>query len=140
MSLGYIGYCTLEIEDACSFVYIYSGRNWNLPKDEADALEADEGFFTIRKDALEEPEIHSKVVRSPGARRTRWTKIVPHFPNIGQHLDDGGIVIDELCGVDKRESGETGTRLPRIVHNLLVSIFVRYMIDGKVPDRESFIQ
>lgn len=140
MSLGYLGRCHLEDEDEKYAVYSYSGENWNLDKAEAAQLEAIVGAFTISKGSLEEPEVHVKRVRKPNGRKVLQEKVITHVPSIGEHVRAGGIVIDELCGVDRKEFEETGSPLPRIVRQLLYKVFEGYMQDGKLPVDTSFIQ
>ena len=84
--------------------YSYSGENWNLDKAEAAQLEAIVGAFTISKEALEEPEVHVKRVRKPNGRKVLQEKVITHVPSIGEHVRSGDIVIDELCGVDRKNS------------------------------------
>ncbi|WP_373577090.1 hypothetical protein [Parafannyhessea umbonata] len=95
-------------------------------------------MFTIQKSALEEPEIHEKVVRGPNGRKRLVRKKITHFPHIDVHMEDGTVRVDELCGVDVafKESG----RYPRCALILIRKVFGRYMEDGVIPDREGFVQ
>ncbi len=140
MGLGYLGRCHLEAEDGEAAVYSYTGTNANLPRDDWDRLESIAGSFTIRKDALEEPEVHVRRVRKPNGRRVIEQKVITHFPSLHDHLRDGGIVVDDLCGADKIEFKGTGNPLPRIVCRLLYAVYKSYMLNGKLPEDEAFIQ
>ncbi|MBR3312844.1 MAG: hypothetical protein IKG18_01760 [Atopobiaceae bacterium] len=140
MGLGYDGRCRMEAEDGESAVYSYTGMNANLPREDWDRLESIAGSFTIRKDALEEPEIHVKRVRKPNGRRVIEQKVITHVPSLHDHMRDGGIVVDDLCGADRIEFEGTGNPLPRIVCRLLYAIYKSYMLDGKLPKDEAFIQ
>ena len=93
--------------------------NANLPCEDWDRLESIAGSFTMRKDALEEPEIHVKRVRKPNGRRVVEQKVITHTSSLMDHVRDGGIVVDELCGADVIEFDGTGSPLPRIVCRLL---------------------
>lgn len=46
-------------------------------------------MFTIQKSALEEPEIHEKVVRGANGRKRLVRKKITHFPHIDEHIEDG---------------------------------------------------
>ena len=140
MGLGYQGRCRKEAEDGGAAIYSYTGTNANLPRSEWDRLEAIIGSFTIRKDALEEPEIHVRRVRKPSGRRVIEQKVVTHVPNLREHMRDGGIVVDELCGADRIEFEGTGDPLPRILRQLLYAIYKSYMLKSELPETEAFIQ
>lgn len=138
MSLGYGGVCRKALEDEETVIYTYRGENLNLPRGERERVEAIEGMFTIQKSALEEPEIHEKVVRGPNGRKRLVRKKITHFPNICAHIEDGTVKVDELCGVDVAFK-EQGMH-PRCASILLGRVFQRYMEDGVLPDKEGFIQ
>lgn len=139
MSLGYCGRCVLEAEDEETAVYRYWGEDWNLPEEVRDELEPVPGSFAIAKASLEEPEVRVKTVRRKSGRKMEVEKRVAHTPDIHGHLADGEIVVDEYCGVDRRlmDSHPGG---PRIALGLLHNVYERYMRDGRLPERESFIQ
>ncbi|MGO5267858.1 hypothetical protein ACTQ1D_04140 [Parafannyhessea umbonata] len=65
------------------------GENLNLPRGEEERVEAIEGMFTIQKSALEEPEIHEKVVKGPNGRKRLVRKKIMHFPHIDERIEDG---------------------------------------------------
>lgn len=138
MSLGYGGVCRKALEDEETVIYTYLGENLSLPKDERERVEAIEGMFTIQKSALEEPEIHERVVRGSNGRKRLVRKKITHFPHIDEHIEDGTVRMDELCGVDVafKESG----RYPRCALILITKVFERYMEDAVLPDKESFFQ
>ena len=140
MGLGYSGRCHLEAEDGEAAVYSYTGTNANLPHEDWDRLESIAGSFTIRKVALEEPEVHVRRVRKPNGRRVVEQKVITHTPSLMDHVRDGGIVVDELCGADGIEFEGTGDPPPRIVRQLLYAVYESYMVNGKLPETEAFIQ
>ena len=67
MSLGYGGVCRKALEDEETVIYTYR-ENLNLPRGERERSRPSR-MFTIQKSALEEPEIHEKVVRYRTAAR-----------------------------------------------------------------------
>lgn len=141
MSIGFAGCCWLEDADEELALYSYEGENWNLPKEEARRLEAVRGAFSIRLDALEEPELSVGRAKLPGrCRKAVREKVVTHLPDLSAHLTDGGITVDALCGLDELERAQTGTVLPRVVRLLLYDIYGHYQKHGKLPERGAFIQ
>jgi hypothetical protein len=140
MGLGYQGRCRKEAEDDEVAIYTYTGTNANLPRDDWDRLESVVGSFTIRKDALEEPDIHVRRVRKPSGRRVIEQKVITHVPSLHEHVRNGGIVVDELCGADRIEFGEAGDPLPRILRQLLCAVYKSYMLNSELPETGAFIQ
>ena len=138
MSLGYGGVCRKALEDEETVIYTYRGENLNLPRGEEERVEAIEGMFTIQKPAFEGPEIHEKVVREANGRKRLVRKKITHSPHTEDHIEDGTVRVDELCGVDVafKESG----RYPRCALILITKVFERYMEDGILPDKEGFVQ
>ena len=129
----------MEIEDDALAVYSYAGSNWNLGSEDSRRLEAIPGSFTISKAALEEPRIRLVRKRVSKHHKQVVEKRIPHFPDTHRHLADGGIVLDEPCGVDSLEDTGDG-RLPRIADILIVRVYLHYMKDGALPKEESFLQ
>ena len=100
-----------------------------------------EGGFTVRLDALEEPEVHVRRTKVPGKRhKVVSEKVVKQLPDITSHLEDGDIVIDGYCGVDVLELEGTNAVLPRVVRILLWKVFLHYQGHGELPEGVSFIQ
>jgi hypothetical protein len=95
-------------------------------------------MFTIQKSALEEPEIHERVVRGPNGRKRLVRKKIMHFPHIDERIEDGTVQVDELCGVDIAFK-ESGT-YPRCVFILMRKVFERYMGDGTLEDEGQLFQ
>ena len=128
-------------KDAEFALYSYAGENWNLSEAVWERAEGVEGSFTVRLDALEEPDVHVRRTTVPGQRRKVVTeKLVTHSPDITSHLEDGGIVIDGYCGVDALELEGTDVVLPRVVRILLRKVFLHYQEHGELPEGVSFIQ
>ncbi len=97
MSLGYLGYAKLFIEDEEVVIYEYSGENWNSKESKSgDALVCD-GEVIIKKCSLEEPEIHQKIKRSKNRRKKLETKRIIHFVDIQEKIINGDIIITKKC-------------------------------------------
>ena len=140
VSLGYYGTCHKELEDDAVVIYSYRGEDWNLPKEERGRLEAIPGMFTIQKSTLEEPEIHVKRGRVSKRRKGLIEKRIPRTPDIVGHVRDGGITIDEPCGVDAFDPSPYYGDVPRCAYILLSHVFKHYMMTGELPENEEFIQ
>lgn len=136
MSLGYVGHAQLEVEDTEIAIYSYTGENWNV-QDEAirKRLASTIGQLTIDKSCLIEPELHSKVRKTPNGRKKLVEKIIVRHPDISELISDGSIVVDGLCGVD----AEASDYRPRIYMRLLRIIFESYQLNGRLPEKEGLI-
>lgn len=136
MSLGYVGYARLEVEDDEIAIYSYAGEDWNARDEDAcSALESEEGQFTISKSCLIELAMHRKVKRLPDGRKGRVEKAIVRHPDLAGMMDRGDIVVDKLCGVDAEMSGY---RL--CIHRcLLRHIFESYQLNGRLPKKEGFV-
>lgn len=139
MSLDYVGFCYLEIEDPDYAIYSYRGEDWNLKPEVREQLEHIKGSFTIAKSCLEEPEIHRRVKKTPKGKKKFVEKIIVHTPDINAHIASGDVVIDNLCGVDMIRNKSSFSR-PSIVHSLLDKVFISYQECGHLPDEVCFIR
>lgn len=139
MSLGFAGVCHLEAEDEHTAIYSYRGENWNLDKAVAAEAEKIEGMFTIDKACLVEPEIHSRVRKMPNGRKKLVEKVIPVFVPVMELASEGSIQVDRLCGVDELSLDDSFARL-RIIRNLLHHVFESYQLNGRLPEKEGFIQ
>lgn len=88
MSLGYAGHARLEVEDGEIAICSYASENRNV-RDEGvrNALESEEGQFTISKSCLIELAMHRKVERLPDGGKGRVEKAIVKKP--GSCGDDG---------------------------------------------------
>lgn len=130
------GYCHKELEDDETVVYSYRGDDWDLPDEERGCLAGAEGSFTIRKSALEEPEIRVERGRISKHRRGFVERRIPHLPDVDSHISDGGVTVDSPCGVDELSMCEGGG--PVVAWRLVARLFVRYMQSGSLPDEDAF--
>ena len=136
MSLGYAGHARLEVEDDEIAIYSYTGENRNVRDEGArNALEGEEGQFTVSKSCLVELAMHRKVKRLPNGRKGRVEKAIVRHPDLAGMMDRGDIVVDKLCGVDAEMSGYR----PCIHRCLLRHIFESHQLNGRLPEKEGFV-
>ena len=136
MSLGYVGYARLVVEDEEFAIYEYSGENWNDEKSiSGDAMLLD-GEIQIKKSSLEEPEIHEKIRKLPNHRKKLVTKRITHVVNIQQKIADGDIVIKDC----KNEFSRYGLETKYLATRLLHRIFDEYQKNGRLPEKAGFMQ
>jgi hypothetical protein len=136
MSLGFLGYAKLVAEDSKYALYLYSGENWNSEHSTSGDSVLYDGKIRIKKDSLEEPELHQKLKKMPNHRKKMLTKRITHIPNIVQKLLDGDVQILKPC---KNEFCRYSTEY-YLALSLLHRIFEEYQIIGKLPDKVSFIE
>ena len=139
MSLGYEGVCKLIDQDDELAIYAYSGANINdnYEEQKKHCLDYD-GVLVIHKRCLEEPEIHVKVKRRPSGRKYESVKRITHFPYISDHIQIGDIVIEKECHNAFRRYSTM--EIDYIAHILLIKIFESYQKNGRLPQKEGFIQ
>lgn len=136
MPLGYAGHARLEVADDEIAIYSYTGENWNVRDEGArNALESEEGQFTISKSCLVELAMRRKVKRLPNGRRGRVEKAIVRHSDLAGMMDRGDIVVDKLCGVDTEAFGYR----PCIYRCLLRHIFESYQLNGRLPETEGFV-
>jgi hypothetical protein len=137
MSLGYVGYARLVVEDDEYAIYEYSGENWNDGKSVSGDAMLFDGEIQIKKSSLEEPEIHEKIRKMPNHRKKLVTKRITHFVDIQQKIDNGDIVIIREC---KNEFSRYSTGVRYLATQLLHHIFDEYQENGKLPQKTGFRQ
>ena len=138
MSLGYVGYARLAVEDDEYVVYEYSGENWNDENSASgDALLFD-GEIQIKKASFEEPEIHEKLKKMPNHRKKLVTKRITHVVDVSRKIQDGDIVILKECKNEFYRFSNSGVKY--IALRLLYHIYEEYQETGKIPERTGFMQ
>ena len=139
MSLGNEGTCKLIDQDDEIAIYAYSGANYNGNCEEQKQHRLDyDGVILIHKRCLEEPEIHTSIKRRPSGRKYESVKRITHVPSIDDHIRCGDIVIEkECCNAFRRGSA---SETDNIAHAVLIKIFEFYQKNGRLPDKEGFIQ
>jgi len=139
MSLGYEGVCKLVDQDDELVIYAYSGANYNENYEEQKLHRLDyDGVIMIHKRCLEEPEIQRKMKRRPSGRKFESVKRIVLFPNISDHIKNGDIVIEKECHNAFRRYSTMS--VDYIAHLLLIKIFEFYQENGRLPEKEGFIQ
>lgn len=73
MSMGYGGSCRKFVEDDEFIIYEYFCYDWSRPRF-SNREKFFDGFITIRKAALIEPELREKLRRRPSGRRVKFIK------------------------------------------------------------------
>ena len=139
MSLGYEGVCKLVEQDEEMAIYVYSGANINDNYElrKQHALNYD-GEFLIYKRCLEEPEIHTKIKRSPSGRKYEEVKRITHFSSVAKHIENGDVVIEKECFNAFRRYANA--EIDYIAYRLIEKIFTYYQENGCLPEKEGFIQ
>lgn len=135
MVAGRFGECHKEFEDDRAVVYSYRGEDGSLPGEQAEEAGSVEGSFTIRKSALEEPEISIVRGRLSRHRRGFVERRTPHLPDVEAHFASGEVTV-EPCGVDILAGKDS--ECPPWAYALIVRVLVRYMLDGELPQEECF--
>lgn len=136
MSLGYVGNAKLITEDDTYAIYVYSGENWNALGFNSGDCQLFDGEIQIMKSSLEEPEIHTKVKKTPNHRKQTIVKRIPHRVDIGQKLSANEIIILKPC---KNEFTRFNSD-PYIAKKLLYRIYDSYQENGELPHFVSFAQ
>ena len=130
MSMGYGSISRKFGEDDESVIYEYYSYNWSEPRF-SNREKIFDGFITIRKSSLIEPELREKFKRMPSGRRKKFIKKI---------LID--VPIDELLAagdVQVENSNFAWKILPNgidlMAYRLCEQIFLRYQNEGYLPER-----
>ncbi|MBR4641730.1 MAG: hypothetical protein IKO74_03280 [Selenomonadaceae bacterium] len=130
MSMGYGSISRKFVEDDEFIIYEYYSYNWSEPRF-SNREKIFDGFITIRKNSLIEPELREKFRRMPGGRRKNFIKKI---------LVD--VPLDELLAagdVQVENSSFAWKILPNgidlMAYRLCKRIFLRYQDEGKLPER-----
>ena len=130
MSMGDGGISRKFVEDEEFIIYEYYSYNWSEPRF-SNREKIFDGFITIRKSSLIEPELREKFKRMPSGRRKKFIKKI---------LID--VPIDELLAagdVQVENSNFAWKILPNgidlMAYRLCKQIFLRYQNEGYLPER-----
>lgn len=128
--MGYGSISRKFVEDDESVIYEYYSYNWSEPRF-SNREKIFDGFITIRKNSLIEPELREKFRRMPGGRRKNFIKKI---------LVD--VPLDELLAADDvqvENSSFAWKILPNgidlMAYRLCKRIFLRYQDEGELPER-----
>ena len=143
------GFARLVLEDEFSAVYEYSGysdypflENGELVhKFDYSKMLSYDGIFTIKKDGLEEPEIHTKLKRKANGRKILIEKRVPHLVWSLNKLEKGQAIIDKDCAnAFKNVEDEWSYPYDKIAFYLMEHVYSEYQELGHVPEKTAFLK
>lgn len=133
MSRGIGGSCRIAEEDEHTVIYEYGGYNLNKPEYRNHDRICD-GFITIDKNFLVEPEIHTKIKRTQGGKKKSVTKRVPREVPYIELIESGKIEIQNCSNCwQTLQSGKD-----MIAFHLIFKIFNMYQEDGILPSTVSY--
>ncbi len=120
------------IEDASSVLYSYYCFNWNIEQFRNPDHVSD-GYITIRKDRLVEPEIHEKIKRFPNGKKKKIVNRIVRDVDIRGLIRDGSIEIE-----NSRFAWYLIGGYDRIALLLTYEIFTEYQKTGKLPEKTGY--
>ena len=132
MSMGYGGSCRKFVEDDEFIVYEYFSYNWSEPRF-SNRERIFDGFITIRKADLIEPELREKFRRLPSGRRKKFIKKILVDVPIDELLATGEIQIENCSHAWKFFDG-----VDLMAYRLCREIFLHYQHEGNLPERCGF--
>ena len=135
MSMGYGGLCKKFAEDEEFVVYEYFSYNLDIRDfDLKETIEEKfDGFITIRKDSLIEPEMREKTRKMPNGRRKTFTKKILKEVELLDLINLGAVQI---------ENCSNAWRILPIGFDFIACIlcrriFFKYQQDGILPEKIS---
>lgn len=135
MSLGFIGYAKLKTIYDNVAIYSYSGENWNDSLSNEGDSQLFDGEFQLLISSLSEPEIHEKITKYK-SRRKKVIKRIVQIQDINKIIENEEITVTRKCK-NEFSRGEIDCY---IASRLIYNIFEDYQINGKLPEKVSFIQ
>lgn len=129
MSMGYGGSCQKFLEDDEFIIYEYFSYDWNDPRF-SNREKIFDGFITIRKAALIEPETREKFRRLPNGRRKKFIKKIWVDVPLEELLAAGDVQIENCSHTWKTFDG-----IDIMAYRLCQGIFLRYQKEGSLPER-----
>lgn len=133
MSRGIGGNCRIVEEDEHTVTYEYGGYNLNKPEYRNPDRIYD-GLITIDKNALVEPEIHTKIKRTQGRQKKLVTKRVLREVPYMELIESGKIEIKNCSNC--WHTFPSGKDI--IAYYLVFHIFDKYQEDGVLPSTVSY--
>ena len=121
-------------EDTSSALYSYYCFNLNILEFQNPDHVAD-GYITIRKDCLVEPDIHEKIKRFPNGKKKRIIKRVAQDFSIRRLLREGKIEIE-----NSRFAWDLSDGTDSMALMLTRVIFRDYQEKGQLPEGVSIFQ
>ena len=142
------GFARLVLEDELLAVYEYSGfddcpfveKDEIVHKFDFSKITSYDGIFIIKKEGLEEPEIHTKFKRKSNGRKIEVQKRVTHLVWPMQKLEKGLVVIDKECtNAFKNVNDIWPYPYDKIAFWLMKQIYSDYQKLGHIPKESAFI-
>lgn len=133
MSRGIGGSCRIVEEDEHTVIYEYGGYNLNKPEFRNPDHICD-GLITIDKNALVEPEIHTKIKRTQCGKKELVTKRVLRDVPYVELIESGKIEIQNCSNC--WQTFPSGKDI--IAFHLIFKIFNMYQEDGNLPSSVSY--
>lgn len=135
MSMGYGGLCKKFVEDEEFVIYEYFSYNLNIRY--SNLKKPDEkifdGFITIRKNSLVEPDFRDKTRKMPNGRRKTVKKKIFKEVEIFDLLNVGAVHIENCSNA----WGILPIGFDFIACRLCREIFFRYQQNGSLPEKIS---
>ncbi|MBQ9487301.1 MAG: hypothetical protein IJU91_05830 [Selenomonadaceae bacterium] len=135
MSMGYGGLCKKFVEDEEFVVYEYFAYNLNIHYSnlkEPDEKQFD-GFITIRKNSLIEPDFRDKTRKMPNGRRKTLTKKIFKEVELLDLLNVGAVHIENCSNAWRI----LPIGFDFIACRLCRRIFFEYQQNGSLPEKIS---
>ena len=131
MSMGYGGSAKIVLQDEETVIYKYSPYNLNDPE-YRNPKRIYDGFITISKNSLVEPDIHTKIKRMPSGRKKLLTKRIPRDVDYSLLFDTGKITVENssYCWILVGQNKNVGMIAMRIIFK----IFDYYQDNGCLPE------
>ena len=133
MSIGYGAVCRKFIEDDEFIIYEYFCYDWSNPRF-SNREKIFDGFITIKKVALIEPELRQKFKRMPSGRRKSFVKKIFVDVPIDELLLSGDVQIENCSHTWKTFYEGTDFMACR----LCKEIFLCYQREGYLPENYGY--
>ena len=133
MSIGYGGYMDLVANDGTMLMYAYCCYNVNND-DYKKYMGLVDGEIVISREALVEPEIHSKLKKMPSGRKRLIEKRVRQDVPWGDLFDSGKVTVKNASGTWCTNSDG----IDIMAFNMLFKLFDEYQNTGEIPEHISW--
>ncbi len=133
MSIGYGGYMDLVANDSTTLMYVYCCYNVNND-DYKKYMGLADGEIVISREALVEPEIHSKLKKMPSGRKRLIEKRVRQDVPWGDLFDSGKVTVKNASGTWCTNSDG----IDIMAFNMLFKLFDEYQNTGEIPEHISW--
>ena len=128
MSIGYEGYANFVKIDNNIIIYEYRCGNQNK-KDYEKFKDINDGKIYIEKDALVEPEIHEKLIKTKSGRKKTIIKRIKREVDFKELFNSGKIKVENASGTWK----VTEAGICIMAQTIIFEIFDKYQEEGEIP-------